>query len=640
MRFPWHHILPAILLCQILQAAAPTRPWTEDVIYFVLTDRFLDGDPTNNIPAGSDQSLYDPSQERITAYHGGDLRGLEKALSADYFNDLGITALWLSPVVTNTWGEAAGDGPPYAGYHGYWTQDFLDIDPHLASETKLDGTATYPPGIEGRMAHYRDFIRLAHSNGIKVIQDVVLNHSGANFFYDANGNGSFDIESRQEWTQPFRLHGHYENATWGTIPGWNLKRTAPAGNRTLFEKEIPLTGVLSELSTYSRKGFNGGSLGVTANNESMTADFYSLRTLDTSPDSPHFDRLVDEFVTIYHFYLGNLGVDGLRIDTVKHVHHPFWDAFTSRLREKLGPQAAEKILFGEIYDGDPAVIGRYTYRSDWPRDTGPCLDSALDFDFCFAARDYLRHAGADHGTAHRMEKALLGRTAISTKGRHFYNSSKGPDGLNSQDKIITFIENHDSINRFRARNVTESRHRLAQALVLTLPGIPCLYYGAEFALHDQDGRIGRDGETGRMTFFRKRGGPSLSEVKSSGSFQDIARLTRIRAALPFLRTGAFLPLWVDSGESSEDDGLFVFARSGKDGKDFAIIVMNPSEQPAVAKAGDTVLKLPASLESSGRTLSAKFLFGNGELPTKTFPADQGIPLVAPPSSLVIYLPSP
>ena len=170
---------------------ATARPWSEDVIYFVMADRFRDADTSNNIPKDSDQKLYDPTQENINLYHGGDLRGLEKAIKTGYFNDLGVTALWLTPVLKNVWRSGYDLGGWKSGYHGYWTQDWLDIDPHLVSRESLDGKP-YSDDANGRMEHYRDFVKLAHSKGIKVIQDVVLNHAGPVFYYDADNDGVFD----------------------------------------------------------------------------------------------------------------------------------------------------------------------------------------------------------------------------------------------------------------------------------------------------------------------------------------------------------------------------------------------------------------------------------------------------------------
>lgn len=620
----------------LLPATANARPWTDEVMYFVMTDRFLDGDPTNNQPPGVDPALYDPHQKDISRYMGGDLRGLEKALDAGYFNELGVTALWLTPVVRNVWRSGYDLGGWKTGYHGYWTQDWLDIDPHLASRTSLGGEP-YSDDAEGRMRHYRDFVKLAKSKGVRVIQDVVLNHAGPVFYYDSNGDNRFDVSRKDEWVQPFKRDGYHDNAKWADIPKWNAARTMPDGPRRLLETHIATRGTLAEIGAYGRKGFSDDSLGK-SDGEEVMCDFFSLRDFWTAPDGQHFNALVDEFVEIYHFYLNTVGVDGLRIDTVKHVHHPFWDAFTSRLRARLGPRAADKLLFGEIYDGNPAVLGRYTWRSDWPASRDPALDSVLDFDFCFSAREYLRHPGTRFGTAHRLEKALVTRTANDENGRPFYNPNPGPDGLNSRQKMITFIENHDGLNRFRVEGVTERRHRLAQALVMTLPGIPCLYYGSEFALLDEGGKIGEDGETGRMMFFKRRGGPAFPEVRESKSFKEIAALAALRASHPVLRTGDLVPLWVDHGGGPEDDGIFAFARSANQGADYVVVVVNASDEARVTGTAGMAMRLPSSLHTGGRTLKPVLATGGKPAADVDAAADGPLLLGAPGSSVVVYAP--
>ncbi len=193
-------------------AGAPARPWNEDVIYFVMTDRFYDGDPENNQPAGSDPALYDPKQENIDRYQGGDFRGLELALENNYFNDLGVTVIWITPPVRNVWYSGNDLKGPKTGYHGYWAQDFLDVDPHLASRKSLDGKRKYPDSRAGRLEHYQDLVALAHRHGIKIIQDIVCNHAGPVFYYDADGDGEFDAEQKREWQQPFKEDGHYQDA--------------------------------------------------------------------------------------------------------------------------------------------------------------------------------------------------------------------------------------------------------------------------------------------------------------------------------------------------------------------------------------------------------------------------------------------
>ena len=604
-------------------------------MYFMMTDRFCDGDPANNVPAGSDPALYDPHQKDLARYLGGDLRGVENALQANYFNDLGVTALWLTPVVRNVWRSGYDLGGWKSGYHGYWAQDWLDIDPHLTSKTSLDGKP-YSDDAAGRMKHYQDFIGLAHSKGIKVIQDVVLNHAGPVFFYDDNGDGAFNVDKKEEWVQPYQKNGFHENAKWADVPKWNAERTQPDGPREMLGVKIATKGTLSKLDSYGRKGFSSDSLGKT-DGEEVTCDFFSLRDFWTDPQGAYFDALVDEFVEIYQFYLTTVGVDGLRIDTVKHVHHEFWDAFTARLRKRLGGAAADKILFGEIYDGNPAVLGRYTWRSDWPKSTAPDLDSVLDFNGCFSAREYLRQSGKQFGSPAALEKSLTARTSSDTNHRPFYNPNPGADGLNAQQKIITFIENHDGLNRFRVAGITERRNRLAQGLLMTLPGIPCLYYGTEFSLLDEAGKIGEDGETGRMMFYQRKGGPTMAEVKGSAAFSDIAKLAALREKLPVLRTGKWIPLWVDSGSSDQDDGVFAFARASEDGETFAVVVVNASDVERVTGAGDYQIKLPASLKTAGKILRPVLTVGQGAMPqVAVMDAAGPLRLPVPPSSLVVY----
>ena len=537
--------------------AETTRSWQDEVIYFMLTDRFYDGDPSNNSPKGAAADLHDPKQQNLNSYHGGDFRGIEIALEHDYFTNLGITAIWITPPVKNVWNTSYDMGDKgKTGYHGYWTQDFMDIDPHLTSATRMDGTR-YPEGREGRMAHYRDLVNLAHRKGIRIIQDIVCNHTGPVFYYDTNDNGKFDRFGKSEWIAPYQRSGYHTNTRWANIPAWNIHRTEPTGPITIWGKTIPLTGILGRMGTYGRKGFNGDSLGK-RDGEEVMCDFFSLRDIWTDPTSKHYDELVDEFVRIYAFYIEEIGIDGLRIDTVKHVHHQFWADFTSRLRKKLGKRAKDIIIFGEAYDGDPKVLGKYTYSPDGQN---VAIDGMLNFQMCWAIRSYLRHGGNHHGHAHDIERAmrdLTGQQKGST--RPFYNPMPGPDGLNARQKSITFVENHDGINRFRVGPVTSRRNILANAMVLTLEGIPCLYYGSENSLHDKRGKIGPDTETGRMTFIHTNDGGRVKKIQQSNSFLAVRTLIRARKHLPALRRGLTAQLWVDSHESNHDNGTFLFAR--------------------------------------------------------------------------------
>lgn len=554
------------------------------MIYFALTDRFSDGDPANNVPAGSDPALYDARQRDIAKYHGGDFRGLEKAIAAGYFEKLGVTALWITPPVRNVWYSLTDLGGPKTGYHGYWTQDFLDVDPHLVSRKSLNG-ADYADTRDGRMQHYKDLVALAHKRGLKVIQDIVCNHVGPVFYYDVNGNGALDRKEPMEWMQPFRKEGGYGNAQWMSVPEWNAAQTQPSGPQTVLGREVKTNGVLQKLSTYGRRGMSGDSLGK-SDGEEVTCDFFALRDIDTDPKSPHFSALVDEFVAIYRFYLEEVGVDGLRIDTVKHVHRGFWEAFTERLRAAVGPERAKRLLmFGEIYDGSPSVAGRYTFREQWPKRTDPCLDSVLSFDFCFAARQYLRHSAEGYGSPFTLENAL------KNAGGKSYNPTLGLDGLNARQKMVNFVENHDGLNRFRALKISERTNTLANALVLLTEGIPCLYYGTEAALHDEDGKLMGDSETGRLTFLRADEPERIAAAQASASFASTARFIQLRRDLPALTMGEMVPLWVDSGDTPKDDGIFAFARYTE--KEAVIVVFNAAKATSITGLPGAPMQLMA-----------------------------------------------
>jgi glycosidase len=131
-------------------ASAPARRWSDEVLYFVVLDRFADGDSSNNT-----------NVERGSAgtFHGGDLKGLLAQI--DELHALGVTALWITPLVKNIDGFVTGAGFPDWGYHGYWADDFSKLDPRFGTEEDLHA-----------------LVRACHERGIKVLLDVVYNHAG------------------------------------------------------------------------------------------------------------------------------------------------------------------------------------------------------------------------------------------------------------------------------------------------------------------------------------------------------------------------------------------------------------------------------------------------------------------------------
>lgn len=167
--------LSVIIILSPLALADESKnvPWDEEIIYMVMTDRFFDGDPNNNNPENIEGSF---DKDHLEAYHGGDIKGLIE--KAPYLKDLGITTLWITPIVKNIDTNMMADkGGKQYGYHGYWASDFTKVDPHLGTEEDL-----------------KNLIDLLHENGIKLMVDVVINHSG----YGTKNLGDFAGMHREE----------------------------------------------------------------------------------------------------------------------------------------------------------------------------------------------------------------------------------------------------------------------------------------------------------------------------------------------------------------------------------------------------------------------------------------------------------
>src|SRR5271157_5322594 len=158
------------------QPASKAADFKRDVIYQIVTDRFFDGDATNNDPPQS-SGLFDPTKTNFQAYWGGDLAGIQQKMS--YIAGMGVTAIWISPPVDNENVNEGGAGIG-APYHGYQGRDFKRIEEHFGDATNS-------------FTAFDNLVTAAHNNGIKVIVDFAPNHSNYNkggefgAFYD---NGS------------------------------------------------------------------------------------------------------------------------------------------------------------------------------------------------------------------------------------------------------------------------------------------------------------------------------------------------------------------------------------------------------------------------------------------------------------------
>ncbi|WCV10675.1 alpha-amylase family glycosyl hydrolase [Corynebacterium silvaticum] len=267
--------------------------------YFVLTDRFNNGDSKNDRGDASAeqgdraQHGFDPTSKAF--YHGGDIKGIIQKL--DYIQGLGTTAIWLTPSFKNKAVQGTGNDAS-AGYHGYWITDFTQIDPHLGTNQDM-----------------KDLIKAAHEKGMKVYFDIVTNHT-ADLIQLAGGNGSNGSKYVSQQEQPykdvngkeFRLED-YAGKDASEFPKLNEKSFPYTPQRTNpSEKLTP--DWLNDVTLYHNRCnsmFDDGGESV------IMGDFFGLDDLMTEHPT-----VVDGMTKIYNEWV-DYGLDGFRIDTVKHV---------------------------------------------------------------------------------------------------------------------------------------------------------------------------------------------------------------------------------------------------------------------------------------------------------------------------------
>lgn len=589
--------------------------WRDETIYQVLIDRFSNGDVNNDMNVRANSAA---------AYHGGDYQGLIERL--DYLQNLGVTALWISPVVKNVESDAGVDG-----YHGYWTQNFLEVNPHF-----------------GDMAKLRELVRACHARGMKVILDIVTNHVGQLFYYDINRDGqpgelvigsgtSSPITRISEWDPDFQENGiqawtslgysgiapitwiwspeinrvppwppEFDNDDWynrkGRVTVWGREKDAclQAGKITQVEHDsgaywADLPGCWAYVRLQEEKGdFPGG-----------------LKDLKTE-----LPEVQQAMIRAYSYWLEMADFDAFRIDTVKHVETSFWTAFAPGIRKTA--QAVGKknfFMYGEAFDGNDRLIGSYT--------KGAMLDSVFYFSQKFALDNVFKYNGGTKALEDLWKQRLptLDQATLDQccKGEAscpdayktcttgapndlsvtcpvnwgFCGHEGGPTDENGAllrpyQMAVNFLDNHDLprfLNDFSSSlpaslqpaNESAKRRVLINALSLlyTMDGLPCLYYGTE-----QNFKGGND-PANREDLW------ASNFDTSNETFKAIKRLIALRKRYAPLRRGDLRVVWSSNrtakvgadgrtaSDQAEDAGILAFERSYNGETVLVVINTNP-----------------------------------------------------------------
>ncbi|MET9667211.1 pullulanase-type alpha-1,6-glucosidase [Streptomyces sp. NPDC006475] len=513
-------------------AAEPARhDLTREQFYFVLPDRFANGDAANDRGGLQGDRLdtgYDPADKGF--YQGGDLKGLTKKL--DYIKGLGTTGIWLAPIFKNR--PVQGEGKDAsAGYHGYWITDFTQVDPHFGTNKDLE-----------------TLIDKAHAKGMKVFFDVITNHTADTVDYAEKKYG-------------YRPKGAYPYLDSSGRP-FDDRAGVPAVDADSFPytpvtRDNTVAKVPSWLNDPTMYHNRGDS--TFAGESSEYGDFSGLDDLWT--ERP---EVVTGMERIYQKWVRDFDIDGFRIDTVKHVDMDFWTQWATALDTYAAKQGRDDFfMFGEVFSADTAVTSPYVTRGR--------LDATLDFPFQDAARAY----ASQGAPADRLAKVFADDYRYTTDKANAYEQ-------------VTFLGNHDMgrIGTFLKQDNPQAddaellgRARLSNELMFLSRGNPVIYYG------DEQGFTGAGGDKdARQTLFASRTADYLdddqlgtdrthaSDAYDPGHplYRSIAALSRLTRSHPALRDGV-------QQQRYAEGSVYAFSRTDTRRKAEYLVAVNNGTAP-------------------------------------------------------------
>ncbi len=415
----------------------PVRhPIQNDVFYFVMPDRFENGDTANDEGGLVGDRLvtgFDPTDKGF--YHGGDLAGMISKLP--YLDDMGVTAIWMTPVFKNRPVQGSG-ADVSAGYHGYWITDFTQFDPHFGTNPELE-----------------TLITAAHSRGIKVFFDIITNHTA-----DIVGNTEnlYDYRSKADYPYrdsnglPFDDRDFINSPAFPTLdPAISFPYTPvvpPA------DANVKAPAWLNNPIYYHNRGnsqFSGEN--------SLYGDFFGLDDLFT--EQP---QVVSGMIDIYKTWVEDYDIDGFRIDTMKHVNAEFWDEFAPAIQTAAANVGKPNFFsFGEVFSGNEQLLSFYTTSGE--------VQAVLDFKFQEQVGSFVASGGSAANLQEMFAKddyftdddsnvyALPTFLGNHDRGRFGYFIKNGRPGATDPDKVALM--------------------ELGHAFMYFARGVPVVYYGDE-----------------------------------------------------------------------------------------------------------------------------------------------------------------
>lgn len=435
------------------------REWREEFIYFLLVDRFQDS--LNRKPVSERRSKGFGKEEQLKKICGGSIRGIINNL--DYISGLGCTALWLSPMFENN----------PESYHGYAIQNYLEIDKRFGTKEDLE-----------------ELVDAAHKRDMRVFLDVVLHHSGNNWFYPDDA--------------PY----YYYNGVTFPLAGWR-------------SDDHPIPIELRDPELYGRKG---QIRNYDAYPETREADFMELKTfrMDDSAEARYVQNVL---IACHCYWIREVDIDGFRLDAVKHMGEEAISRFCSHIREysySLGKR--NFFLFGELVASEDTYnkyIGPKTTVSVDGQNIYYGLNSVLDFPLYHILADVIKGKASPERLIERYQSL------------HDNALGRGEFG----EFLVTFIDNHDQVGQlFKHRfgkDATEEQIIAGIGFLLCALGTPCIYYGTEQGF---DGSGESDSQI-REAMFSLEDHVTNALNRSSKIYQCISQIAAIRKQSSVLKFG-------------------------------------------------------------------------------------------------------
>ncbi|VXC17023.1 Trehalose synthase [Burkholderia sp. 8Y] len=552
-------ILAAIVSCCIsacgssdssdqLALQVPSPEWQDQIIYFILTDRFNDGDSSNDNQGAGE---FDPTNN--AKYSGGDIRGIEQKIA--YIQGLGATAVWLTPPVANQWWDPLVN---YGGYHGYWASNFEEVDKHM-----------------GSLDDYRKLSSALHKARMYLIQDIVVNHTGDFFVYD------------KAWNANNPALGWSRNSA-------SVPVTAPTQSPFNMDDPTDPTQRAAGIYHWTPDISDFGNA-----DQLLNYQLYGLDDLNTE------NPVVREALrSSYGYWISTVGVDAFRIDTAFYVPQAFFSDFmyatdpsAPGIRQvALSKGKASFLAFGEGFVTDApyqnaSSVKIESYMVD--PSGADVLPAMLNYPLYGTLWDVLtqQHPTAELGYRIQDMMQVFKRPYL----------------------MPTFLDNHD-VDRFLAHGTIAGLQQ-GLLLIMTLPGIPVIYYGTEQAFTEQRGAMFANGYAS--------GGDDHFDT-AAPLYQFIAQMAKLRKSNKVFSRGT--PAILD--QNSAGPGAFAYKMSYQ--STVAIVAVNTSDTAAATRTFATGLPQGTMLKGSASV-------GASSPPSLVVGADRTVTIVMPPRSAFVWL---